>query len=212
MQRRQISYIPSWEGPIAGWTYTYIKKNLWRVAYLCEFDDLVQDSYVKFLTCKERYPAVVCPKRFMSLYKRSVINMLNTLSTSEIPHHEGEFDFANTVFSVSVWVNANDITSTEIVGKIGDSGDAQWQLQFETNRIEAVLLDPSSNGVFSRFSSTLNADQWYHIVAVYNTSNPENVEYAVMFISSGELQLILFPKPIFPSNLTLALIFNNCTA
>lgn len=84
VERSQIAYVPKWEGPIAGWTINYIKKNYWKVANSHEFDDLIQECQIKFILCKRKYPDVTTPKHFMSLYKSAVTRLFHSLSSKEM--------------------------------------------------------------------------------------------------------------------------------
>ncbi len=80
MVQYKLRFVPQWDGPIVGWSKNYIRKNQWRMDYLYEFEDLLQEAYIKFLHCKFKYPKVIEPKHFMSLYQSSLINHFNNLS------------------------------------------------------------------------------------------------------------------------------------
>lgn len=77
---RKALWEPAWKGPIEGWTVNFTAKNLWRVAPLYEFEDLIQDAYTVFLRCVRAYPEVFEPAHFMSLYQRSVMRHVIDLS------------------------------------------------------------------------------------------------------------------------------------
>ena len=80
MKRKRL-WTPQWEGAIEGWTINFITRNLWRTTPHHDFDDLYQDGYIYFITCKARYPEVVDPPHFMRLYQISLQNHLHTLSS-----------------------------------------------------------------------------------------------------------------------------------
>lgn len=79
--RIRAKFTPSWEGSIEGWVVNFINKQLWRVRPHFEFDDLYQDAYMFFLVCTERYPEVVDPPHFMSLFQRCFSNRINDLAS-----------------------------------------------------------------------------------------------------------------------------------
>ena len=78
--RSTLKFEPEFDGPIAGWAVNYIKKNLWRFTPFLDFDDLYQEAYIKFQYVADKYPEVVEPKHFMSLFKISLINHFHSLS------------------------------------------------------------------------------------------------------------------------------------
>lgn len=75
--RREIVFTPSWEGPIQSWAFKFIHKNRWRCDAIHEFDDLVQDAYLCFVKVRERYPRVVSPQQFMSLFRTTFTNQIH---------------------------------------------------------------------------------------------------------------------------------------
>lgn len=76
-QRVRLCWIAQWEGPIEKWAKSYIWQNLWRCDAVHGTEDLLQDSFLIFLKLAERYPRVVDPPHFMSLFKRSITNMIH---------------------------------------------------------------------------------------------------------------------------------------
>lgn len=73
---REALWSPTWNSVIIGWTKQFIRRNLWRVDPLHDFDDLMQDAYLVFLRVKAAYPRVTEPQHFMSLYKVAMLNEL----------------------------------------------------------------------------------------------------------------------------------------
>ncbi len=78
-KRHELKFNPQYEGAIAGWVYNHLKKNYWRVASHHDFEDLLQDAYVKFLHCRSQY-IVSTPSHFMALFKRAYTNHIHDLS------------------------------------------------------------------------------------------------------------------------------------
>jgi hypothetical protein len=50
------------------WIYSYSKKNYWKVAGLIDFDDMIQEGYVAFYYCKNRY-GEIDPPHLMAMLK-----------------------------------------------------------------------------------------------------------------------------------------------
>lgn len=84
-------YKPQYNGSIQGWAVRYSAANAWKVSAIMELDDLLQESYMIFLKCKERYPALEEAKHFMALYKRAFINHVTDLGESAT-RSKGETD------------------------------------------------------------------------------------------------------------------------
>jgi len=88
MERIQLNFVPSWDGPLEGWCVNYINKNVWRVIPEHDKDDLYQDAFLFFLVCKERYPQVSEPPHFMALMKTCLRNHINELATRRTQRSE----------------------------------------------------------------------------------------------------------------------------
>jgi DNA-directed RNA polymerase specialized sigma24 family protein len=80
LPQRVRPWTPSWEPEIKGWAYNHIAKNKWRLEYINDFEDLLQDAYLVFLKVCDTYPRVVEPAHFMALYKTSLRNFLHDKS------------------------------------------------------------------------------------------------------------------------------------
>lgn len=77
--RIKTSFHPQWPGPIEGYSINLIKRYFPRLQAAYEFEDLIQESYIKFLQCQKCYAGKINnPAWFMSLYKRALINQFNT--------------------------------------------------------------------------------------------------------------------------------------
>ena len=85
------------------------------------------------------------------------------------------FGFANHTGSISAWVNIDSLSSENpILSKrdSGNPGNRQWYLRVLTSgavEFELFNTDTASDNVNS--TTTLNTNQWYHIVATLTTSN-----------------------------------------
>jgi len=95
--RSTLKFEPEFDGPIAGWAVNYIKQNLWRFTPFLDFDDLYQEAYVKFRYVADKYPEVVEPQHFMSLFKISLVNHFHSLSWKRMEErkvivHECDYD------------------------------------------------------------------------------------------------------------------------
>ena len=59
---------------------TFARNNLWKVQNLCfDFDDLMQEFYIVFHTCKERY-SDLSDEMFMGRFKIALANRVVNLS------------------------------------------------------------------------------------------------------------------------------------
>jgi hypothetical protein len=85
------------------------------------------------------------------------------------------FGFANHTGSVSAWVNIDSLSSeNHILSKrdSGNPGNRQWYLRVLTSgAVEFELFNTDSNTDDVISTTTLNTNQWYHIVATLTTSN-----------------------------------------
>lgn len=75
--RATLSWQPSWEGTAKSWAIGFISKNRWRCDRIHEFDDLLQDAYLTFLRICNKYPRVVGPAHFMTLYRMAMNNEMH---------------------------------------------------------------------------------------------------------------------------------------
>lgn len=80
-QRVEGPWVPTWE-EVAGAATNLARQNLWRVSPLYDMDDLLQEARLKFLYLQRKYPRVVDPPHFMSLFYRSFVNHLHRLAAS----------------------------------------------------------------------------------------------------------------------------------
>lgn len=73
---------------ITNYCKKFVNNNLWKVQTLgYEFDDLYQECWIVFDRCKREYPDVE-DNHFMALFKKALINMINTLSVKDTKERE----------------------------------------------------------------------------------------------------------------------------
>lgn len=74
-------YTPIWEGVVKGYAINKINLDLWKFNWLgYEFDDLYQEAWLIFYSCKEEYKEIDTPQHFMSLFKTALHNRFYDLS------------------------------------------------------------------------------------------------------------------------------------
>ena len=75
-----LNFIPRWTGPIEGYTINLVRRYYPQLAAEHEFEDLLQEAYIKYLVCARRYKGKVDNGAwFMALYKRALSNHLHSL-------------------------------------------------------------------------------------------------------------------------------------
>lgn len=95
-----IKYTPRWAGSIEGRAVNLIKKFYPQLAAEYEFEDLVQEAYIVFMRCKQRYGKTIDnPAWFMSLFQRALQNkMINMLARCRAPRYISIEDLAENDF------------------------------------------------------------------------------------------------------------------
>lgn len=80
--KRKIKFTPRWRGAIEGHAVNTVKSFFPKLCADHEFDDLMQEAYIVFMKCSERYKATVemNPAWFMSLFRNSLRNKLINMS------------------------------------------------------------------------------------------------------------------------------------
>jgi len=64
-----------------GWIVNHAKRNYWRVASWYDIEDLIQDGFVCYCKCLERYGHLLEQRHFMALVKITFINHIHDLSS-----------------------------------------------------------------------------------------------------------------------------------
>lgn len=88
-------YKPVWEGVIEGYATNEINKNLWKFLWIgYEFEDLKQEAWLVFNTCRSQYLEIDTPQHFMSLFKTALHNKFYDLNMKSSLDKEylGDFD------------------------------------------------------------------------------------------------------------------------
>lgn len=92
---KHLPYCPRFSGsPFEGRAFNLVKRVYPRLAAAWEFDDLLQEAALVFLTCRERYlrqareggKVVDNPAWFMALYSRALHNRFIDLQRSLRPY------------------------------------------------------------------------------------------------------------------------------
>lgn len=78
--RPKLAWTPVWEGIVKQWSMKFIHKNKWRCDHTSDFEDLLQDAFLTFMKLCKKYPRVIEPANFMSLYKTAIANQMHDRS------------------------------------------------------------------------------------------------------------------------------------
>jgi hypothetical protein len=76
-EREAPAWQPSWGGPIQQWARSFIIKNKWRCDHIHSHEDLLNDAYLIYMKLVEKYPRVIQPAHFMSLFQRALSNHIH---------------------------------------------------------------------------------------------------------------------------------------
>lgn len=86
------TYTPCWTGPIEGYSINVVRRAWPQLSASYEFEDLLQEAYIKFLMCSRRYRGKVTNAAwFMSLYKCALCNHLASLASRNARYSFTEF-------------------------------------------------------------------------------------------------------------------------
>lgn len=77
---KRIKFTPRWPGAIEGHAVNAVRKWFPALCAEHEFDDLLQEAWVVFHRCKERYPNIDNPKWFMAVFRTSLQNRLMNMA------------------------------------------------------------------------------------------------------------------------------------
>lgn len=104
------NYTPQWTGPIEGYTVNTIRNIYPRFAAEYEFEDLLQEAYIKYLACVRAYSGRVTNARwFMALYKRAFNNHLYSLLRRRSRYSFIEYEDGATLPELSVSGDAAEV-------------------------------------------------------------------------------------------------------
>lgn len=144
-KHKRVCWEPQWEGAIAGYAHNYCARNYWRVASFMDYEDMIQESYIKYLQCVRKYPRVVEPQHFMRLFQVALMNHFNTLSNKAS-------EAGDRVDSVQYDPDEGEERSIfdNMVGDVKHNGDlavAYSQMPQEARQCLLLMLD-DDEGVF----------------------------------------------------------------
>lgn len=78
-----------WEGAPRKYAQRVIRKQLWRIATTCDFDDAMQEAYLVYLRCARKYAYRVDNEAwFMALYKSALSRELVNLANDDTAYRE----------------------------------------------------------------------------------------------------------------------------
>ena len=77
---------PPFEGKIEAWGLGYLRKNRWKVAAMCDDDDLKQDAFLVYWRVRQYHPTVTRISDFMRLYRVSLHGILVNRSKACFPN------------------------------------------------------------------------------------------------------------------------------
>ena len=123
-------YYPKFQGPIEGWAVKYASSQFWRVQSSMQWEDLMQESYMVFRRCADKYPALDTPQHFMALFKRAWINEINTMAVTDSRLRDFQ--------PLTVERDEEEI-STEPVGELTHDGDLALLLQSAPSEVISLL-------------------------------------------------------------------------
>lgn len=75
-------------GAFKGLAVNLCRRSQWRVSHLMAMEDLLQEAYLVFHRCTERYPEVVDAPQFMALYQTALTNHITDLARRSTLFHE----------------------------------------------------------------------------------------------------------------------------
>ena len=88
--RPRLSWRPQWEGAIQQWARKFVNKNKWRIDFIHDTEDLMQDAYLTFCKIRDAYPRVMDAPLFMALFKTALTNQIHDHSKylqRKLEHH-----------------------------------------------------------------------------------------------------------------------------
>jgi hypothetical protein len=92
----KLSQIGRLDSSLRGWIYTYARQNYWRVAHVNELEDLIQDGFLVYAKCRQRYAATVVNQRhFMALFKTAYTRHVHDLARQRTRGYEEATDFSS---------------------------------------------------------------------------------------------------------------------
>lgn len=122
-------YQPVFKGPIEGWVVNYTKAQFWRLQATMEWDDVMQEAYLVFLRCSNKYPGLQEAKHFMALFKQAWIRQVTDLAYLDSRHR---------VSSTSTEI-AEDGYIQEQVGELDNDGQLSILMRQAPSEVRMVI-------------------------------------------------------------------------
>ena len=124
-----MHYIPEFKGPIQGWSINYCRQNYWRVQRSMPWEDLMQEVYIVFLRCRNKYGKLEEAKHFMALFKTAWTRQFTTFANLDT---EGRF-------IVEMAPAREDAEAPEAVGDTSHDGELSLMLKQAPREVTMVL-------------------------------------------------------------------------
>jgi DNA-directed RNA polymerase specialized sigma24 family protein len=83
LSRERLGYQPVWDDGIEEIARVYLGRHVWRTLPEYDMDDLLQEAYLVCHRIKSKYPEMDSREHFERFFLRSLINMMNTLSSKK---------------------------------------------------------------------------------------------------------------------------------
>ena len=101
----------------------------------------------------------------------------------------------DSAFSISAWINMNDATSFEIIGKGEYNVDAEWRLRTESDdKLHFTLYDESVNNTHETANTTATLttyeNQFIHVVATYDGTGGTSANDGITLYINGASQAV----------------------
>lgn len=142
--RNTIVFTPKWNREYEGWTRKYLRAHRWRVEWMYDIDDLLQEAYLVFMHVSDVYPRVVDPPAFFALYRRAITNKINDKSCYRTRRDH---------IQASLPADTADFLIGRIEGDAGNAGHVAALLSGMTADMQAALhhlITPKKSEVKSR--------------------------------------------------------------
>mgnify|MGYP001172787994 CR=1 FL=1 len=127
------TFEPEYDGPIAGYVVNHLKTNYWKVERSMQREEVLQEAYIIFLYCKQRYAGTVTePKHFMALFKTAWFRHFTDLANK---------DTAQRV-CISEWQMRKDddeLEQLEVMGETDNAGAMLTLLRQAPREVAMVL-------------------------------------------------------------------------
>lgn len=107
-------YTPKFKGEIEGYVVNHLKRNLWRIASTHDHRDAMQEAYLVFMRCCDKYPQTDTPQHFMALFKQAWTNRIIDLSAKSTK--------ARAMVSAEVEGLDGDYFDRDVVGELDNAG------------------------------------------------------------------------------------------